>query len=459
MSQAVPTAEQISMALEPHFAADYGIRNRRATIDVQVGEFHSTCARPHIPGSSDPFLSWWKSFLTRSQSVPNGVNNDTRPLQILDLFSSVGGLTLGVGEALSSLGIPFEVIAGVDVDLDALASFQHNHHSTNVINRSVADLVDSRISGRGTSASFAYSPEPMGPLATLSHKADVLIAGPPCQGHSTLNNHTRGDDPKNRLYLTIPAIAVALSIPIVIIENVPNVVHDKEGVVSSAHQLLKSAGYRTTSATLAAHKLGWPQTRRRYFLVATKDIAPIDLPWIAKVTSRSPASVEWAIEDLVDRVDNADVMLAQPTLSSENRQRIAYLFESGEHNLPLDIRPECHRDGTTYKAVYGRMIAGEPAPTITTGFVTPGRGRFIHPLRPRVLTPREAARIQGFPDWFEFIPASGGQPTRSMVAKWIGDAVPSILGFTAALAAAPSLLNQSQLSRSGSLVNQPPHLD
>ena len=195
-----------------------------------------------------------------------------------------------------------------------------------------------------------------------------------------------------------------------------------------------------TAATLAADKLGWPQTRKRYFMVATKDSYPIELPWLKARLARDAAPVEWAIGDLEDTLDPDDVMLGQPEFSPENRERIDYLFQSGEHDLPLEIRPECHRDGTTYKAVYGRMIPGAPAPTITTGFVTPGRGRFIHPTRPRVLTPREAARIQGFPDWFEFVPAGGGQPSRAMVAKWIGDAVPSVLGFTAALAAAPALM-------------------
>jgi DNA (cytosine-5)-methyltransferase 1 len=77
----------------------------------------------------------------------------------------------------------------------------------------------------------------------------------------------------------------------------------------------------------------------------------------------------------------------------------------------------------------------EPAPTITGGFQTPGRGRFIHPKRKRVLTPHEASRIQGFPDWFDFISPLAEGPTRTMLGKWIGDAVPSILGAAAVLSA------------------------
>ncbi|MSR83690.1 MAG: hypothetical protein EXS58_12330 [Candidatus Latescibacteria bacterium] len=82
--------------------------------------------------------------------------------------------------------------------------------------------------------------------------------------------------------------------------------------------------------------------------------------------------------------------------------------------------------------VYGRGETGEFA--YTTGFNTPGRGRYIHPSQRRVITPREAARIQGFPDSFVFAPADL-VPNRTLLCKWIGDAVPSWLGYPAVLAA------------------------
>jgi DNA (cytosine-5)-methyltransferase 1 len=437
LSQALELVSQEELFPACDIEVSYAVRNRRAILKVGYEASESSHFRPHSVGSGDPFQSWWHSFLV-NERVSSSWGGD--PIRILDLFSSVGGLTLGVSEAIQAMGRDVEVIAGADVDADALASFQVNHRSGTVIHDSVSNLVDMRVVGHGTAARLAFFPEPRKALASLSKRPDVIVAGPPCQGHSTLNNHTRGDDPKNRLYLTVPALAIALDVPVVIIENVPNVVNDKQGVVSSARHLLSSAGYHVTATTLAADKLGWPQTRKRYFMVATKGVYPLELPFLKKLLARKAAPVEWAIGDLEDTLDPNDMMLGQPELSAENRERIQYLVDSGEHDLPLDIRPDCHREGTTYKAVYGRMLPGAPAPTITTGFVTPGRGRFIHPTRPRVLTPREAARIQGFPDWFEFTPSGGGQPSRAMLAKWIGDAVPSLLGFVAGLAAAPSLM-------------------
>jgi DNA (cytosine-5)-methyltransferase 1 len=124
-----------------------------------------------------------------------------------------------------------------------------------------------------------------------------------------------------------------------------------------------------------------------------------------------------------------------PTFSEENLQRIDYLFDNDLYDLPDNVRPACHRDGTTYKSVYGRLRWDRPAQTITTGFLTPGRGRFIHPLRRRVVTPREAARLQFFPDSFAFVFPDSEEPSRDVLAKWIGDAVPPLLGYAAAIGA------------------------
>ena len=111
------------------------------------------------------------------------------------------------------------------------------------------------------------------------------------------------------------------------------------------------------------------------------------------------------------------------------------LFRSDLFDLPMSERPECHRDGTTYNAVYGRLHPDRPAPTITTGFLTPGRGRFIHPFLRRTLTPHEAARLQGFPDGYNFFPSHANPTTKVNLTKWIGDAVPMPLGYVAGISA------------------------
>jgi DNA (cytosine-5)-methyltransferase 1 len=92
----------------------------------------------------------------------------------------------------------------------------------------------------------------------------------------------------------------------------------------------------------------------------------------------------------------------RPTvLKPETQRRVDYLFDHDLFDLPNSERPPCHRDKMhTYNSVYGRLQWDRPAPTITGGFDTMGRGRFVHPRFRRPLTPREGARLQGFPDWF-----------------------------------------------------------
>jgi len=114
---------------------------------------------------------------------------------------------------------------------------------------------------------------------------------------------------------------------------------------------------------------------------------------------------------------------------------VNFLIDNDLHDLPNEERPDCHKEGTTYKSVYGRMRADQPAPTLTAGFLSPGRGRFTHPTEPRSLTLREAARLQGFPADYDFRANSFEDPARTDVARWIGNAVPMPLGYAACLAA------------------------
>ena len=122
-----------------------------------------------------------------------------------------------------------------------------------------------------------------------------------------------------------------------------------------------------------------------------------------------------------------------PSLTQANLDRIDYLFENELFDLPDAQRPDCHKNGTSYTSVYGRMHWDRPAQTITTAFGTPGQGRYIHPRQRRLISPHEAARIQGFPDWFQFAPP-GFDVKRKHLAKWIGDAVHPILGYSVGIA-------------------------
>lgn len=431
-------SDTLELNLLNGLAESFSLRSESIIRNLAIGNKHIISSQdltvPSNVASKDLFSAWWRSFLDDEFNYGPKVEFDSRFVTFIDLFSSVGGLSLGFQEACKAAGIQSIPLLAVDVDELALRIHKSNHQTERTLNQSVASMVDFKVEGQGESARFGYAPELVGETAkNLRDKVDVIIAGPPCQGHSTLNNHSRSDDPRNSLYLTVPALAVALNAKAVIIENVPNVVNDKESVVASAIKLLTDNGFSVSDGVLYAHHFGWPQTRKRYFVVASRESAPLSLRAISEQFKRNPLPVTWAISDFeVDREDGKNIMNQLPEMSEENLERVNWLFNNDAYELPNHVRPVCHQDGHTYPSVYGRMRPNQPAPTLTTGFMSPGRGRFIHPLERRMLTPREAARLQGFPNWFNFL--DGDRTKRSDLGKWIGDAVPSILGYFATMA-------------------------
>ena len=373
------------------------------------------------------------------------------PLRTVDLFCGAGGLGLGAELAARAYGREMRVRRAMDTDATALEVYRRNLRPDHVINGSVAAAIDYQLRTRGGRVRLAYAPEIVDENLRGAAGADLLVAGPPCQGHSNLNNHSRRDDPRNDLLIATAVIGIALSVRAVVIENVPTVRNAREKVVDVSRRLLEDAGYRVAETILAADRLGWPQSRARLFLVAVReDGAMADAatderfaafaacgPW--EEADQRPVS--WAIGDLVD-LEGAGPFDTAPEPSGVNRRRIDYLFDNGLHDLPDAERPDCHKNGTSYTSVYGRMHHDRPAQTITTGIGTPGQGRFIHPSRRRLITPHEAARIQGFPDWFSFSPEDR-EPSRKELAKWIGDAVPPFLSFVATSFALGALVRGS----------------
>jgi DNA (cytosine-5)-methyltransferase 1 len=387
----------------------------------------------------DPVSAWWQSFL-RGGAAHIDCTGTASQIRVVDAFSGCGCLTLGAHQAAIATGRRLDAVAAIDVDESALEVHRANFGTKRTFAANAATLVDFHVSDSGVKSCFAYEPEILEPnLSQEVGSVDLFLAGPPCQGHSNFNNRTRREDPRNLLYLTAIALAVALRTRFLIIENVPEVVNDKSNVVAIAKALLSSSGYQyVDDHVLATHELGGAQTRRRHFLVAALAAMKRGQPTIQTVAhalSRSPHSVSWAIGDLLSVQGNGSslgVMDTIPALSSDNRSRIDFLFDNNLYELPNAVRPDCHRDGHTYPSVYGRLRWEKPAQTITTGFLTPGRGRYIHPVQRRVITPHEAARLQSIPDSFRFV-VNEHDPARAALTKWIGDAVPPLLGYAAAL--------------------------
>jgi len=355
-------------------------------------------------------------FLRRRRRTP--VASDGSLIRAVDLFSGCGGMSVGLDEATRQARCRLEIALAVDSDVAANRIYKANFREARVRVANVDDIFNGAIGASVTRSEREVAKE-LGDI-------DVLVGGPPCQGHSDLNNHTRRHDPKNALYLRMARATEVLVPKVVVIENVTSVQWDKGGVLKATSDALTACGYQVAGRVLDLRRVGVP-LRRRFVLIASRfsmiDPAQILTHLTDVMPGHRDRTVRWAIHDLLD-TKSGTIYDTASRMSEENARRIGLLFEKRVYDLPNEHRPECHRDGDhSYVSMYGRLRWGEPAQTITTGFGSMGQGRYVHPQRRRTITPHEAARLQTFPDWFNF----GGKTPRGVLAKVIGNAVPPLL--------------------------------
>lgn len=335
-------------------------------------------------------------------------------LSVVDLFAGCGGLTLGAAQAARRRGLGIDVRLAVDFEEAPLRVLGANFPAAKVQVAPVESLLDGDLGSRLTTVERR--------TRAAVGRLSLLIGGPPCQGHSDLNNHTRRADPKNRLYLRMARAADVLRPRAVVVENVPAVVHDSERVVATATSSLQEAGYVVADAIVELVRIGVPQRRRRHILVGVQKAAVpsgFELGDLLSYAEARQRTLRWAIGDL-EHVKSKSWIDTPSGASEQNRSRMQWLLDNDAYDLPNHLRPECHQGNHSYVSMYGRLRWDSPAQTITSGFGSIGQGRFMHPSQLRTITPHEAARLQGFPDYFSFDSAA----SRTELAVIIGNAVP-----------------------------------
>lgn len=364
-------------------------------------------------GQRSRWLTWSEWVRLRTAPALTARNG---AVSIADLFSGCGGMTLGAREGARRRNKSLEIKLAVDINRHALSVYCDNFEVDP--NRGVCADINSIFPGAiGSPFSFSEAT-----VAEHVGQLDVLLAGPPCQGHSDLNNRSRRADPRNGLYLAAIRAVEVLRPTLVVLENVPTVVHDRGDVTTLAHLYLGSMGYQVAAGVVAFSEFGLAQTRRRHVTLASEVLSSGELEELLVPRFARRATVRDFIEDLEDSASDTGCVMDRPSkMSHENKARAAWLHANQAFDLPNQFRPSCHKDKPhSYVSMYGRLRWDKPAQTITTGFGSMGQGRYLHPSRIRTLTCREAARIQGFPDFFDFGEARPITELRQM----IGNAVP-----------------------------------
>ena len=352
-------------------------------------------------------------------------------LKAIDLFCGCGGISAGLRWA------GFQVLAGVDFEPNYISTFTHNFPSSKSLQLDLA---------KTQPAEFMHL------VGIEKGEIDLLAGGPPCQGFSknVPRKNRYLEDSRNELIKTFLNYCEELQPRFVLMENVAEMKNGFEKTYTDEILLrLNEAGYTVTYAILNSADYGVPQRRRRAFFLANRNGVKFKLPEQTHSNANnlfgfSNQITVWdAIGDLPSRfhTDNEDTeseYFCKPfsdfqKLIRNGNKTVANHFArflqpkqferlssiepgQGMKDLPLHLRTK-----GGYSGAYGRLTKDMVAPTITRWVFHPGSGRWGHPVDTRLLTIREIARIQSFPDDYEFV------GTYIQQAGQLGNAVPPLL--------------------------------
>jgi len=351
----------------------------------------------------------------------------------VDLFCGCGGISVGLRLA------GFEVLAGVDMESSYLSTFRHNFGDAKALNIDLAQL------------------DPQDFMRSLSLRRgelDLLAGGPPCQGFSkNVPRKARfSEDPRNMLVQRFLDYCQELLPRTILMENVAEMKNGfEQAYTEEVLNRLKQVGYSVEYAVLNAADYGVPQRRRRAFFVANRVGIKFRFP---DETHSKPSGIKglfslpehisvWdAIGDLphLEHGQGAEVCDYKCAPFSDFQRAMRADRESVANHLARKLQPTQYERLNSlkpgqglkdlpahlktkggYSGAYGRLTKEMIAPTITRWVFHPGSGRWGHPEDIRTLTMREVARVQSFPDSYEFVGTFNEQ------AGQLGNAVPPLL--------------------------------
>lgn len=336
-------------------------------------------------------------------------------VQVIDLFSGCGGMSCGFSLAKTK-NVAYKLLGGLDVDQHANNTYKRMLNRP-ALNMSARDLLTPI--GLQTALN-AWGYDKKAPL--------VLIGCAPCQGFSSHRKKDPRTDERNDLMEVFAKIAANLLPDVVVMENVPEILHTKHWAHFSAFKtILEEAGYTVRAKLHNAAEFGVPQERFRALVIASRDISKTHLPSPTNSVANFK-TVRDAIAGLPP-LEAGQANLDDPMhLTSKHRPATIALLKAippdggSRSSLPIEMVRDCHKSVDGFRDVYGRLWWDRPSVSITARCRTPSCGRFTHPEQHRGLSVREAALLQGFPaDWYFEGPFDDKY-------KQIGNAVPPLLG-------------------------------
>lgn len=395
-----------------------------------------------------------------------------RKLQVIDLFSGAGGLTFGFYyDVINSRFVKRENVEFVfsnEYSSTAVKAFKKNYgDNIPVIEGDVCNITDEMID------SYVGKKE-----------IDVIIGGPPCQSFSTVGQ--RNYDARAKLSNQYLRILEKVKPKMFLFENVkgilsmkeifyktdengetvyeeikkqrsnrefirkkPVVDHYGEKVIKKLADEFDRIGYNVAYQTMLASDFGVPQNRERVFIIGIRK--DINIKWKFPEGKGQKLTIYEAISDLPPVEEGQTA--TKYTIEPQNNYQLLMRYGSEditEHycgiygdKIRTVIRNVAEGEGKNdfnrkvenglidkkyyltsgYGNTYGRLERNKPSTTITNNLTTPSALRCIHYEQNRALTPREGARIQSFPDWYQF------DGSKTDVSRQIGNAVPPLMAI------------------------------
>jgi DNA (cytosine-5)-methyltransferase 1 len=369
----------------------------------------------------------------------------TRP-RIADLFCGAGGMSLGFEQA------GFDIAVGIEADGHHVAAHHRNFPYSKTVCTSVTTVDAAKM------REFAGGDE-----------IDVIIGGPPCQGFSNMG-HRDAADARNSLIGEFARIVLDVRPKAFVMENVPAILSgDTRPLLDRVIEMFEEGGYTITKPlrVLTASDFGVPQARSRLFVLGLRSDLPgkIDYPDGPCPDQPARPTVLEAIGDLPD-IERSEKLFKCDLAKYDKKPQSAYArIARGVEADPSDASyprgwktslcsgclRTAHAEASValYRATPpGVMVPGHKLPRLDPGGLAPTlragsdstRGSYtaprpIHPLLPRCITTREAARLHGYPDWFMFFPTKWhaykqvGNSVCPPVARAVGRQVMKALGI------------------------------
>lgn len=343
--------------------------------------------------------------------------------KIMDLFAGVGGLSYGFSKLPE-----FEIVAANEIEKDIAVAYTLNHPDVTMMTCDINDLTE----------------ETLGE-ALKGQQIDIIVGGPPCQSYSTLGK--RQMDDRANLFMQYKRVLNILKPKAFIFENVVGILSmDKGKLFKQIQAEFEELGYTLKHKVLNAVDFGVPQQRERVILVGFRGENNFEYPEATHGEGLKPhVTLRQAIGDLpvLKSGQSSDRYAYQPDndflhfvrasaqeLTEHNAPkngdhliRIMEALKDGQckDDLPEDIRPK-----SGYGNTYAKLWWDRPSTTITRNFSCPSSSRCIHPRDSRAMSIREGARLQSFPDDYQFYGSD------SMKRLEIGNAVPPLLSMAIA---------------------------